>query len=442
MASVATDDDAATNRKRQKRPVSTKMAAQRAEDLLTIMEEMSDSGNLKVRPDVYSYTTTIQCWARCSNPTQFDTDKAQALLKRMIERGQQPNKITYTALMNALSKAGLPERAEYVLHQMTTNSSPDHPHYQPDSVVFSSIIDGWAKVSSKDRPEASSRALQILETMKKNAFRGMGPTATTYTSVLTALAKSCLRDACDQAFDILQDMEEEYDSIVAADPSLSSFSSQSVGSGSEHQHHRDPKGDKWSMRPTNIHYNCVLNAYARSSRADKGIKAQQLMTVMENHSRLDCRPDTISYNSLMMACAHATGNQQLRGQSFVFALRTFKILVSKGKGKEAEKLLGQQQPVHDLYPTSTTFAHFFRACRKLLLPDNVQRKPVLTKGLAICRKLGLLNYLVVHQIQLACQSETAWKEIAGELSEHVGWKDDYKRCSGTVPREWTCKSRK
>jgi hypothetical protein len=49
---------------------------------------------------------------------------------------------------------------------------------------------------------------------------------------------------------------------------------------------------------------------------------------------------------------------------------------------------------------------------------------------------------VVHQVQLSCRSEAAWEEMAGELSEYVGWKEDFKRCAKRVPREWTCNSRK
>ena len=253
------------------------MAAQRAEDLLTIMEELSEAGNVHVRPDVYSYTTIIQSWAKCKR-----ADKAQTVLKQMVDRGLHPNRLTYTALMNALSKAGQPERAEYVLHQMIA------ARHQPDTVAFSSIIDGWARVASKDRPEAATRALQVLETMKGNASRGMGPSATTYTSVLTALAKSGSRDTCEKALELLQDMEKDYTASSSRD--AASFT---APDNNNNKNKND--NDKWSMRPTNIHYNCVLNAYARNSRADKAIKAQELINVMENHSRLDCRPDTISY---------------------------------------------------------------------------------------------------------------------------------------------------
>ena len=282
-ANPATNNGNAAKRQIPRRPVSTQMAAQRAQGLLTIMEELYAAGNVNVSPDAYSYTTTIQCWAKCSNTKKSSEtsspEKAQGILNRMIERGIQPNKLTYTVLINAFSKAGQPERAEYVLQQMTSRSE-----HQPDTVVFSSIIDAWARVSGEN-PEAASRALQILETMKRNAKQGIGPTATTYTSVLSALAKSRTRDASDQALDVLQDMEKDYAASVALESVPTSRDSEVD----------DPKRDRWSLRPSTIHYNCVLDAYARSSRSDKAIQAEKLMKVMENHSRLDCRPDSISY---------------------------------------------------------------------------------------------------------------------------------------------------
>lgn len=79
--------------------------------------------------------------------------------------------------------------------------------------------------------------------MKGNANQGMGPSATTYTSVLNALAQSGLQEACDQALDLLQDMEEEHAMLVEDEvvPQPKQWSN------------LDPKRDGWSMRPTNIH---------------------------------------------------------------------------------------------------------------------------------------------------------------------------------------------
>jgi pentatricopeptide repeat protein len=267
--------------------VSKKIAAQRAEDLLTIMEALSEAeGNSHILPDVYSYTTVIQCWAKCLRP-----DKAQDVFNQMtIDRGLQPNKLTYTALINALSKSCQPELAEQILHQMIENNEDDEDNNNnennllPDTVTFSSVIDGWSRVASKDRPEAATRALHILETMKNHAAEGMGPNARTYTSVLTALAKSGTWDACEKAKILVQNMEEVYNN--STDDASSSSAGTSISNNND---------DKWSMRPTNIHYNCLLNAYARSPQADKGIKAELILKEMENHPRLDCRPDTISY---------------------------------------------------------------------------------------------------------------------------------------------------
>lgn len=107
------------------------------------MEELSEAGNLNVRPDVHSYATTMQCWAKCQ-AVSF-ANKGQDLLNRMLERNMEPNKLAHTALMCALSKAGNPEKAECVLHQMIES------HYQPDTVAFLTVIDGWAKILRRRR---------------------------------------------------------------------------------------------------------------------------------------------------------------------------------------------------------------------------------------------------------------------------------------------------
>lgn len=142
-----------------------------------------------------------------------------------------------------------------------------------------------------------------------------------------------------------------------------------------------------------------------------------------------------------MACAHASGDQALREKTFQIALRTFRILVSSSnKNDDTGKNNDKNNHVHSLYPTSTTFAHFFRACRKLLLP--AQRQTLVTKALKICMELGMLNFLVAHQVQLSCKSELVWREVAGELSEYVDWKADFRRCSKDVPQEWMSNSRR
>jgi len=403
-------------------------SAERAHDLLEIMEEMAEAGNTGVRPDVYSYTTVIQSFAR----SRDGYAKAEDVLKQMTSRGLTPSKITYTALMSALSRAGHPERAYDILQDMMeAYEKGGIVELKPDTVAFSCVIDGWAQVSSIDRPEASTRALEILDIMKSRSNEGMGPNSLTYTSVLTALARSETKENCEMARKLLQEMEVEYDR-----------------SGKENKNKEANGGDQKSMiRPTHIQYNCVLTAYSKSQMPNKAILAKRLLDEMHKHPRWDCHPDTISYNSVLHACANAFGNESIRNESFKIGLQIFKAILHgnqcdpKDQNSTSQDLIQKRkdEPEIPLMPTSTTFALFAKCCRRLLPPS--QQKPSLTKTLLLCRGVGMVNLQVVQQVQTACKSESDWEEVAGELAGYVGWKADFRKCK-QVPNKWCCNARR
>lgn len=369
---------------------TTVAAAHRAQELLEHMEGLAAAGNSNVDPDLYSYTTVIQAWAKSGQPL-----RSKKVLDQMTSVvGLIPNRFAYTAVMSSLAKSRQAEKAEIILDDMMDAYASGNLDLKPDTVAFSSVMDGWAKLSSVDKPQCAERAMVLLERMKELEPEGMGPNARTYTSVLTALAKSGTWDACEKARDLLNEMEAEYEE----------------GNG--------------ALRPSTIHYNTVLNAFARSPRADKALKAAGFLQVMQQHPSAHCRPDIISYNSLLMACANAFGNGDLKDKSFAIALDTFKAAMTQTDGT--------------VRPTSTTFAHFLKAARRLL--GKPQQKGVLFKTLKICCEKGLLNQVVVQQVQSACQTDVEWKEIGGNVSNYVGLKEKLR--VSLVPQQWICNARR
>jgi pentatricopeptide repeat protein len=180
-------------------------SAHRAYELLKIMEELDDAGNVNVHPDIYSYTTTIQAFARSREP-----EKAQKVLQNMTAKGLQPSRLTYTALMSAFAKAGQPERADAILRDMiAAHEEGDVDELQPDTIAFSSVMDGWAKAASETRPDAADQALKLLEEMKRRG-PNCRPNPQTYTSLLTTLAKCATKETCTQARNLLQELEDAY----------------------------------------------------------------------------------------------------------------------------------------------------------------------------------------------------------------------------------------
>lgn len=367
--------------------------ARRAQQLLEHIEQLSAAGNSNVDPDVYSYTTVIQAWARSGQSV-----RAQKILDRMTARGLVPNRFTYTAVMSALAKSGIPQKAEDILDEMMVAYNNGNTDLKPCTVAFSAVMDGWARLSNVDKPEAATRALALLNRMKELESEGMGPNARTYTSVFTALAKSGTWEACEKARDLLQEMEKDY-----------------------------KDGQAW-LRPSVIQYNAVLLAFARSPRADKALKAAEFMKLMSNHPDPLCRPDTITLNTLLMACANAFGSDELKTKSFRIASDTFRNTI----------LLGADD-TSAIGPTSTTFVHFCKAARRLI-SGPPQRHLILRKVLLLCCEKGLLNHVVVQQAQLACQNAEEWSEMAGDLVQYIGWKGTFQATS--LPPQWVCNARR
>lgn len=167
----------------------------------------------------------------------------------------------------------------------------------------------------------------------------------------------------------------------------------------------------------------MLNAYARSPRADKALKALGMLREMEEQERKSCRPDIISYNSLLLACSNAFGNEELRHRSYMVAVEAFKA-----------SMVGK----HDVRPTSTTFSNFLRASRRLV--DPTKRPSLLRKTFKLCCNQGLVNKAVMLQIKQACQNEEEWEDVVGSAAQFIQL-DDGVHVS-RLPQSWTCNARR
>lgn len=95
-----------------------------------------------------------------------------------------PNTVTYSCVIQALAKsrrAGSALQAQEVFERLLASND-----IQSDVVVFTNVIDAWARDSSQN---GAKRALDLLmEQMKSSDNKGVQPNAKTYTAVCRALA--------------------------------------------------------------------------------------------------------------------------------------------------------------------------------------------------------------------------------------------------------------
>lgn len=139
-----------------------KKAGERAEAILMHMEKLASTNVLPgVKPNLKSYNTLLECWARCA-----DGDRAQEVLERMIERWESgddviaPNTVSYSHVIAAWNRAGDIERCEHIVgilykQFMELDNYRVHPNL---------ILGGLAMFGKQ--PGASRKAKQLFKKME------------------------------------------------------------------------------------------------------------------------------------------------------------------------------------------------------------------------------------------------------------------------------------
>jgi len=211
-------------------------AAQRAEALLREMQERyndevegSSSSSIGEHccplPNCVSFTTVINAWGKSR---ELDAaERAGELLQLMQDLTDQgipnlsPNILTFNAVLNAWAKSPLPHaarRAESLLNDMihrTTNNNINNEIggaattiVVPEMISFSICIKAWA---ASDERGASTHALALLKRMSEldgDGWFRTRPDVGTFNSVLRALANdSDPKNKAWKAKEVLEQME-------------------------------------------------------------------------------------------------------------------------------------------------------------------------------------------------------------------------------------------
>ncbi|GAV79783.1 PPR domain-containing protein/PPR_2 domain-containing protein [Cephalotus follicularis] len=175
------------------------------DDFCYLLDTLCKYGYVKVAVEVFNkrkcgfrvnvrmYTILIYGWCKISR-----IDMAERFLKEMVERGIEPNAVTYNVLLNGICRrASLhPEErfertirnAEKVFDEMSERG------IEPDVTSFSIVLHVYSRAH---KPELT---LDKLKMMKE---KGICPTVATYTSVVKCLS-SCGR--MEDAEELLREM--------------------------------------------------------------------------------------------------------------------------------------------------------------------------------------------------------------------------------------------
>jgi pentatricopeptide repeat protein len=305
---------------------------------------------IPVFADVVTYNSVLHAYASSSPRARNRGDEglnnasqhANSILERMETRYRknkrpetQPDTLSYSCVLNGFSNAGRANDAQMILDKIMSLSELDEwkACVQPNLICFNTAIDAWAKAN--DVGGAAEKALALLNKMEELSADNMDevhldlqPDTITYSSVISAFARSGRPDAGDRAEELFQRslrLYQEGNSSLKPDSAtfntvLGALAKQAKalyrkGDGVQSVIERAESlltrmqeiheaGDE-GVRPCTISYNILLDLYAQIERPEKSAGVLKEMRELYNMGNGHVKPDMYSYNGVLNAWANS-----------------------------------------------------------------------------------------------------------------------------------------
>jgi pentatricopeptide repeat protein len=240
--------------------------------LLDQMLELFESGMDSAKPNVVSFTTVMNGFAKLGQPQEAERllHMLMGRYEETLEHDWKPDTTAFNTVMNAWSMAGQPDRANDLLQQVIEQCT-----VEPNDRSFHAVLSGWAKAGNPEQAEALLHQMHKLYTI---GVHESSPTVLTYNIVLDSWANSRRRDAWQRACDILHHMEEL---------------------------HR--AGDQ-DIRPNVRTWNTIFNCFTHCGPGEfhQAFKLLDEFFLAASEGRVDDGPNLRTWNTLLAVCVYNT----------------------------------------------------------------------------------------------------------------------------------------
>jgi pentatricopeptide repeat protein len=266
-----------------------------------------------------NFNHVLQTWLNSNEHPDRVATRCVEILRHMqglYRQGHEraiPTLVTYSLVLTAMARTGRARQAETILKELL-DAYQEHGNaiQQPNKMHFTAVMDAWAKSSEPNAPEHAWNLLQRMQRMATETNNpDLLPSIMSYNTVLNALAQS--RDA-PAACALLQDMWTWYEQgNVHAKPILSTYNAvlnalAETGAAVQADrmllelHTRYSQGDQ-DVRPNVACYNTVLKAWKNSGADDAPERAMDLLDEMErlatDEQGFDTLPNRVSYTTVV-----------------------------------------------------------------------------------------------------------------------------------------------
>jgi len=300
-----------------------------------------------IRPDEVTYNSLINYYATRKND-HLAAQRAEDLLLHISELSRQGKFQMGTTSFNIVLKAwgnsggGIhgAQRAESVLQMMIKLYRQGHENVRPDAVSFSSVIRSYSKVDPKDASIAVEKVMRLLNELEGSFIVDSDTNISScYNAAANVMIKSGLPDAVDRVKELvkrMKNMDADQDgrlktSIIEA--YASQGSRESFQEGKElllkMMDDQDPDLEKDA-----VPFNILLNAILKGNSTEKIEQAEELMVAMDKVGG-NARPDLLSFNMIISALSRSSAKDSEHEQKAVGHLRN--MLKSYTNGHEKAK---------------------------------------------------------------------------------------------------------
>jgi len=392
-----------------------KGAAERADSMLKELNALyTETGEVEYKPNHYTYTCVLDAWARSGNPQapervevlldemekgglvlashQYTTaiiawarsgkpesiERAEALVRRMKERSEilvqpelAPNVKTFNALLDVYGRNKRAQKAQETLDRMISGYRDGKEDWKPDNISINTVISAW---SNSGDHQAGTKAEACFKRME-----GYGnelhfkPDAWTFSSLISAFAKSRELNAAFRAQYYMDDMKSRYEA-----------------------------GDN-TCKPNVVSYSALLSAWSKSRENDaleRGYAILDEMKKLEAAGNHSVSPNAFTYlpiislisNSEIPRKAHVVWNllkemDDRKIDGSIIIMNNILWTCCKSRPEEADEAFEVGTKVfrrihrEKFRPSFHTYTFYF----KLLTPEH---ETELEEALQLCRENG------------------------------------------------------
>jgi hypothetical protein len=345
---------------------------------LTIMNKLLgyQSLNPQLDIDIRSYTMVLDA--------AIHSGEGGAVAAMIMNRVQdishwsscsRPDTVFFTGVISAYATSGLPDapqRAESVLESMLTLQTRG-ADTAPNDQTYVCIMSAWAN-------SGDVRAPEIVETYLRHIVK---PDATAYSVVMNAWAKSTDPNACERCYSILKHMAQQFEKGQSdVEPNLYIYGCvvQAFGRRGRAREaeavllqllDRYEQTKNPDLCPSNIIFNTLIDAWAKSPDRDGPKRAEALLEKMhrlaDSTGNESLKPDTVSFTCVLNAWSkdpngaqradaifnrmkqlHQAGNKQVKPNCLTYSavLNCWAKSDARGAAERAHEIL---QELIDIY---------------------------------------------------------------------------------------------